>query len=173
MKHTISVLVENQAGVLARIAGLFSARGFNIDSLAVGETEDPSVSRMTIVTHGDDRVIEQIMKQLNKLIDVIKVQDLNEVDMIERELVLVKVAATASTRTELMQIVNTFRAKVVDVNPKSLTIEVTGNQSKIDALLELVRPFGLKSVARTGVIALTRGADDKQPAQKAKVKEDA
>jgi len=167
MKHTISVLVENQAGVLARIAGLFSARGFNIDSLAVGETEDSTVSRMTIVTHGDDRVVEQIMKQLNKLIDVIKVQDLNEVDMIERELVLIKVAATASTRSELMQIVNTFRAKVVDVNPKSLTIEVTGNQSKIDALLELVRPFGIKSVARTGVIALIRGVEEKKPAQKA------
>ncbi|OGX05578.1 MAG: acetolactate synthase small subunit [Omnitrophica bacterium RIFCSPLOWO2_12_FULL_50_11] len=167
MKHTISVLVENQAGVLARIAGLFSARGFNIDSLAVGETEDPTVSRMTIVTHGDDRVVEQIMKQLNKLIDVIKVQDLNEVDMIERELVLIKVAATASTRSELMQIVNTFRAKVVDVNPKSLTVEVTGNQSKIDALLELVRPFGIKSVARTGVIALTRGVEEKKPAEKA------
>ena len=156
MKHTISVLVENHFGVLAHVAGLFSARGFNIDSLAVGETDDPTVSRMTIVAHGDDRVIEQIKKQLDKLIDVIKVQDLSEEDMIERELVLVKVKATTASRADMMQIVNTFRAKVVDVNPKSLTVEVTGNQSKIDAMLELLRPFGLKEVARTGTIALSR-----------------
>ena len=156
MKHTISVLVENHFGVLAHVAGLFSARGFNIDSLAVGETDDPTVSRMTIVAHGDDRVIEQIKKQLDKLIDVIKVQDLSEEDMIERELVLVKVKATAASRADMMQIVNTFRAKIVDVNPKSLTVEVTGNQSKIDAMLELLRPFGLKEVARTGTIALSR-----------------
>ena len=162
MKHTISVLVENQSGVLARIAGLFSARAFNIDSLAVGETEDSSVSRMTIVSQGDDRIIEQIMKQLNKLVDVIKVQDLTESEMIERELILIKVGAGASHRNELMQIVNTFRAKVVDVNPKSLTVEVTGNQSKIDAMLELMRPFGVKEVSRTGVIALSRGVDKKQ-----------
>ena len=169
MKHTISVLVENHFGVLARISNLFSARGFNIDSLAVGETEDPSISRMTIVSQGDDRVIEQIMKQLNKLVDVIKVQDLNESESIERELLLVKVVAAASNRSELMQIVNTFRAKVVDVNPKTLTIEVTGNQSKVDAMLELLRPFGMKEVARTGIIAMTRGAG-KSTAQKEKGK---
>jgi len=167
MEHIISVMVENKFGALSRVAGLFSGRGFNIDSLSVGPTMDPTVSMMTLVTRGDDRIVEQIIKHLNKLIDVIKVQDLNEVDMIERELVLIKVAATASTRSELMQIVNTFRAKVVDVNPKSLTVEVTGNQSKIDALLELVRPFGIKSVARTGVIALTRGVEEKKPAEKA------
>lgn len=161
MKHTISVLVENQSGVLARIAGLFSARGFNIDSLAVGETEDPTVSRMTIVSQGDDRIIEQIMKQLDKVVDVIKVQDLSESEMIERELVLIKLGVTATSRSELMQVVNTFRAKIVDVNPKSMTVEVTGNQSKIDALLELVRPYGIQSVARTGVIALSRGAEQK------------
>jgi acetolactate synthase I/III small subunit len=161
MKHTITALVENQSGVLARISGLFSARGFNIDSLAVGETEDPSVSRMTIISQGDDRIIEQIMKQLNKLVDVIKVQDLSESEMIERELILIKVSASATSRAELMQIVNTFRAKVVDVNPKTMTVEVTGNQSKIDAMLELMRPFGVKEVARTGVIALSRGVVDK------------
>ena len=166
MKHTISVLVENQAGVLARISGLFSARGFNIDSLAVGETEDPTVSRMTIISQGDDRVIEQIMKQLNKLVDVIKVQDLTETELIERELILVKVGAAASTRAELMQIVGTFRAKIVDVNPKSMTVEITGSQSKIDAILELLRPFGVREVARTGVIALSRGLDQKEKPKK-------
>jgi acetolactate synthase I/III small subunit len=166
MKHTISVLVENQSGVLVRIAGLFSARAFNIDSLAVGETEDSTVSRMTIVSQGDERVIEQIMKQLNKLVDVIKVQDLSESEMIERELILIKVETHASNRSELMQIVNTFRAKVVDVTPKSLTVEVTGNQSKIDAILELLRPFGVKEVARTGVIALSRGLETKTKKKK-------
>ena len=138
MKHTISVLVENHFGVLAHVAGLFSARGFNIDSLAVGETEDPTVSRMTIMAHGDDRVIEQIIKQLYKLIDVIKVN------------------ATASSRSDILQVVNTFRAKVVDVNPRSLTVEVTGTEEKIDAMLELLRPFGIKEVVRTGTIALAR-----------------
>lgn len=156
MKHTISVLVENHFGVLAHVAGLFSARGFNIDSLAVGETEDPSVSRMTIVAHGDDRVIEQIIKQLNKLIDVIKVQDLSNEENITRELVLVKVHAPSASRSDILQVVNTFRAKVVDVNPKSLTIEVTGNEEKVDAMLELMRPFGIKEVVRTGTIALAR-----------------
>ncbi len=156
MKHIISALVENHFGVLVRVAGLFSARGFNIDSLAVGETHDPTVSRMTIVVQGDDRIIEQIMKQLDKLIDVVKVQDISSEEIIERELVLVKVTATAATRAEIMQIVNTFRGKVVDVSPSSLTVEVTGNESKVDAMLELLRPFGIKEVARTGTIALSR-----------------
>ena len=159
MKHTISVLVENHFGVLAHVAGLFSARGFNIDSLAVGETEDPTVSRMTIVAHGDDRVIEQITKQLNKLIDVIKVHDLSSEDSIARELVLVKIHATAQTRSDILQIVNTFRAKVVDVSPHSLTVEVTGSEEKIDAMLELFRPFGIKEVVRTGTIALARKSE--------------
>jgi acetolactate synthase-1/3 small subunit len=159
MKHTISVLVENHFGVLAHVAGLFSARGFNIDSLAVGETDDASVSRMTIVAHGDDRVIEQIIKQLNKLIDVIKVQDLSGEDKIARELVLVKVHATAANRSDILQVVNTFRAKVVDVNPKSVTIEVTGNEEKVDAMLELLQPFGVKEVVRTGTIALARKSE--------------
>ncbi len=158
MTHTISVLVENQFGVLARVAGLFSARGFNIDSLAVGETEDSTVSRITIMTHGDDRVIEQIRKQLDKLIDVIKVQDLSSEDRIERELVLVKVGADHK-RADLMQVVNTFRGKIVDVNPKTLTIEVTGNDSKVDAMLELLRPFGVREVVRTGTIAVSKKSE--------------
>ena len=159
MTHTISVLVENQFGVLARVAGLFSARGFNIDSLAVGETDDPTVSRITIMTHGDDRVIEQIRKQLDKLIDVIKVQDLSAEERIERELVLVKVSANSGARADLMQIVNTFRGKIVDVNPKSITVEVTGNDSKVDAMLELLRPFGVREVVRTGTIAVSRKSE--------------
>ncbi len=179
MKHTVAILVENHFGVLAHVSGLFSARGFNIDSLAVGETEDPTVSRMTIVAHGDDRVIEQIMKQLNKLVDVIKVQDLTEDDMIERELVLVKVNATAATRAELMQIVNTFRGKIVDVKSHTVTVEVTGNQSKVDAMLELLRPFGLKEVVRTGTIAVSRklelslGSNGSQPQKSSSEKKDA
>lgn len=159
MKHTISVLVENHFGVLARVAGLFSARGFNIDSLAVGETQDPTVSRMTIVAAGDDRIVEQIVKQLSKLIDVIKVVDLSSEEIIDRELVLVKVGADAASRTEIMQIVNTFRAKIVDVGTKSLTVEVTGTESKIDAMLELLRPFGVLEVVRTGLIALARKSE--------------
>ena len=156
MKHTIAVLVENHFGVLARVAGLFSARGFNIDSLAVGETHDPTVSRMTIMVHGDDRIVEQIIKQLNKLIDVIKVEDLSQDEMIDRELVLVKVKADTTIRNEVMQIVNTFRAKIVDVNPNTLTIEVTGGESKIDAMLELLAPFQILETVRTGLIALAR-----------------
>ncbi len=172
MKHTISVLVENHFGVLARVAGLFSARGFNIDSLAVGETDDPTVSRMTIVVHGDDRVVDQIMKQLNKLIDVIKVVDLTQEEMIDRELVIAKVSANAANRGEIIQIVNTFRAKIVDVNPKSLAIEVTGGEGKVDAMLELLRPFGLIEVVRTGLVALSRKSEltapPKQPPAKSK-----
>jgi len=156
MRHTISALVENHFGVLARVAGLFSARGFNIDSLAVGETEDSTVSRMTIVIHGDDRIVDQIMKQLHKLIEVIKVFDLTEQDMIDRELALAKVTIDTSTRSEVMQIIGSFRGKVVDVGKDTMTIEVTGGESKVDAMLELLRPYGLKEVVRTGVIALSR-----------------
>ena len=159
MNHIISVLVENHFGVLAHVAGLFSSRGFNIDSLAVGETDDASVSRMTIVAQGDDSILEQIMKQLNKLVDVIKVVDLTKQEMIERELVLAKVNVTSSTRIEVMQVVNTFRAKIVDVNPRSLTVEVTGTESKVDAMLELLRPYGIREVVRTGVIALARNTE--------------
>lgn len=176
MKHTISVLVENHFGVLTRVAGLFSARGFNIDSLAVGETHDPTVSRMTIVVTGDDRIVEQIIKQLDKLIDVIKVDDLSGEDMIDRELILVKVNADAASRNDIMQIVNTFRAKVVDVNPQSLTIEVTGGEGKIDAMLELLSPFGILETVRTGTIALSRRkeilAPPKEPAVVKEVKKE-
>jgi acetolactate synthase-1/3 small subunit len=156
MKHTISVLVENHFGVLSRVSGLFSARGFNIDSLTVGETEEPTISRMTIVVQGDDRVLEQIMKQLNKLVDVIKVVDLTSEDTIDRELLLVKANASPSNRADLIQIVNTFRAKIVAVSPKSITIEVTGTESKLDAMLELLRPFGVRELVRTGLISIAR-----------------
>ena len=163
MKHTISVLVENHFGVLTHVTGLFSARGFNIDSLAVGETHDPSVSRITIVVQGDDRIVEQIVKQLNKLIDVIHVEDLPAEDVIDRELMLVKVAASVASRGDIMQIVNTFRAKIVDVSPDSLTIEVTGGESKIDAMLELLAPFGVSETVRTGLIALSRKKELEAP----------
>ena len=156
-RHVISVLVENQFGVLARIAGLFSGKGFNIDSLCVAETPDPRYSRMTLVTHGDERVIDQTVKQLNKLIDVIRVSDLTHEAHVERELVLVKVAAEGSTRGEIIQIAEIFRARIVDVASKSLTIETTGDEGKINALINMLRPYGLMEVARTGKIALSRG----------------
>ena len=155
--HIISVLVENRFGVLARIANLFSARGFNIDSLCVAETLDPTVSRMTIVTHGNEQVIEQINKQLNKLIDVIKVIDFTLEDHVDRELVLVKVDANQETRPAVMEYVNIFRAKVVDVSPRSLTVEMTGSSGKISAFIDLLRSFGIKEIARTGRIAMARG----------------
>lgn len=170
MKHTISVLVENHFGVLTRVAGLFSARGFNIDSLAVGETHDPSISRMTIVVHGDDRIVEQIIKQLDKLIDVIKVDDLSDDEIIDRELVLVKVNADGNARNEVTQIVNTFRAKIVDVNPQTLTIEVTGGESKIDAMIELLGPFGIRETVRTGLVALARRKELLVPAKESQPK---
>lgn len=165
MQHTISVLVENHFGVLARVAGLFSARGFNIDSLAVGETQDPDVSRMTVIAQGDDKVVDQIMKQLNKLVDVICVEDLTQKDIIERELVLMKLGANASNRNDIMHVVNTFRAKIVDVSPESMTIEVTGSEGKIDAMLELLKPFDLREVVRTGQIAMARRAELKAPSK--------
>lgn len=156
MRHIISVEVENRFGILARIASLFSARGFNIDSLAVGETEDPTVSRITMVVPGDDQIIEQVIKQLRKLIDVIKVVDLTNQDTIERELVLVKVNAKRADRAEIMRIVDIFRARIVDVHPFSFTIEATGTEDKIKGILTLLRPFGVKKVVRTGKIALAR-----------------
>jgi acetolactate synthase-1/3 small subunit len=156
MKHTISVLVENKFGVLARISGLFSGRGFNIDSLAVGETQDPTVSRMTIVVQGDDLVLEQVVKQLNKLIDVIKVIDMKGKARVERELVLAKVAANAKARSEIMQIVDIFRAKIVDVSHEAMTIEITGDEAKINGFFDLMKTFGIQEVARTGKVALLR-----------------
>ena len=157
MRHTISVLVENKAGVLARIANLFSARGYNIDSLAVGETEDPTISRMTIIVRGDERILEQIEKQLNKLIDVIRVSDFIDTDHVERDLILVKVNADKSTRSEILQIVDIFRAKIVDVAASSLIIEMTGTEEKIKAFAEILKPFGVKEMVRTGIVAMARG----------------
>jgi acetolactate synthase-1/3 small subunit len=159
MKHTIAVLVENHFGVLARVAGLFSARGYNISSLAVGETQDPTVSRITIVAGGDLKILDQITKQLNKLIDVIHVSDLSGEDHIARELVLVKVNCTRQHRAEIMQIISTFRAKVVDVSHGHATVEVTGSEGKVDALVELMQPYGILEVARTGMIALGRDSE--------------
>ncbi|MCQ1535172.1 acetolactate synthase small subunit [Methanosarcina sp. KYL-1] len=157
MKHTLAVLVENKSGVLSRVAALFSRRGYNIDSLAVGVTEDPDISRMTIVVHGDDHVLEQVTKQLNKLVDVIKVSDIGGDEAVERELALIKVSADVNTRAEIIQIADIFRARIVDVAPKSMTVEVTGDEGKIQAIEKLLRQFGIKELVRTGKIALTRG----------------
>ena len=162
MRHTISVLVENKPGVLARVANLFSSRGYNIESLTVGETEDVSVSRMTIVSAGDDRTIEQITKQLNKLVDVIKVNDLTQEGFIDRELVMLRLAADGQARSNLIELVDVFRAKIVDVAPKALTIEITGDNSKVCAFIELVRPFGIKEMVRTGKVALSRTPREKK-----------
>jgi len=158
MRHTLSVLVENNPGVLARVAGLFSRRGFNIDSLAVGTTENPKISRMTIVVEGDDLVLEQVTKQLHKLIDVIKISDITSDNYVERELVLIKVFAEPPTRGEIMQIVDIFRAHIVDIGKKTLTVECTGDEGKIEAIIESLRPFGIKELVRTGKIAILRGA---------------
>jgi len=156
MRHTISILVENKFGVLTRIAGLFSGRGYNIDTLNVGPTHDPNTSRMTIVTRGDDATLDQIVKQLNKLVDVLKVQDFREEDFVDRELVMVKVSVDGSSRAEVMQITDIFRAKIVDVQPNTLTIEITGNESKIEKFLELMNAFGIVDLTRTGKVALPR-----------------
>src|SRR5262245_59884439 len=157
MEHIISVLVENRFGVLAHIAGLFSGRGFNIDSLAVGETHDPTVSRMTIVVRGDDLVVEQIIKQLNRLVDVVKAEDLSDQKHIERELLLVKVGVTAKQRSEILEIADIFRTKIVDVQQTSLTIEAAGSSDKLAALADMLKPYGIKEMVRTGRIALARG----------------
>jgi acetolactate synthase-1/3 small subunit len=158
VQHTITALVENTPGVLARVAGLFSRRGFNIESLAVSITEDASISRMTIVVGGDDRALEQIEKQLNKLIEVIKVYDYAEIASVDRELALVKVTATPEKRAEILQISDIFRGKIIDVSERTLTIEVTGRVDKIDAFQNLLEPYGIKELVRTGKIALSRGA---------------
>ncbi len=155
-KHTISILVENKFGALNRIVGLFSARGYNIDSISVGTSEDDSVARVTIVSKGDDDVIEQIIKQLNKLIDVTKVVDLTYDNFVERELVLIKVAANRNSRSELMQISEIFRSKIIDISPRSITIEATGSEQKVDAMIKMLDPFGIKEIARTGRVALKR-----------------
>ena len=160
MTHTISVLVENRPGVLTRVASLFARRGFNIDSLAVGPTEDPTLSRITIVVDAGDKPLEQVTKQLHRLINVIKIQDLDPRDMVDRELVLFKVNAPPDRRHEIIEIANVFRAKIIDVGRNSLTIEATGSSDKIQAMEDLFRAYGIKELARTGKIALSRGSRD-------------
>ena len=156
MKHTLSVLVEDEAGVLSRISSLFARRGFNIESLAVGPAEQPGISRITMVVPGDDRIIEQLTKQLYKLINVLKVQDITEIPCVERELMLLKVNATSSNRSEIVELAQIFRARVVDVAEDSLTVEVVGDPGKIVAIVQVLQKFGLREIARTGRIALTR-----------------
>jgi acetolactate synthase I/III small subunit len=157
MKHTISVLVENKPGVLTRVAGLFARRGFNIDSLIVAETENPALSRMTITVDEADRRVEQLTKQLHKLINVIKITDLDPEASVERELLMIKVLADAQRRPEIMQIVEIFRAKIVDVGPDVLIVEATGTREKVSAFLEMLRPFGIVELMRTGRMAMSRG----------------
>ena len=156
MRHTISVLVENKFGVLTRVAGLFSGRGYNIDTLNVGPTHDSKLSRMTIVTTGDEATLEQIVKQLNKLPNVLKVQNFSEGEYVDRELVLVKVGVDSKSRAEVMQITDIFRAKIVDVQPKTLAIEITGSGSKVEKFLDLMQTFGVLELTRTGQVALPR-----------------
>jgi len=156
--HTISIIVENEFGVLSRIAGLFSGRGFNIESLSVATTLDPSISRITLQTRGDDAVVEQITKQLHKLVTVVEVVEMAEADHVERELCLIKVKADSATRSEVLNIVNIFRAKVVDVGPTECIVEIIGDDAKINAIVTLLEPIGIKEIARTGKAALFRGA---------------
>lgn len=156
MRHILSVLVENQPGVLSRVSGLFSGRGFNITSLTVGETEDPTVSRMTIVVAGDDAVLEQVSKQLNKLVDTIKVYDLTSEAHLERELALIKVQPETKNRSEIVQLAEIFRAKINDVSEKTYTLEITGANDKVNAFIELLKPFGIKELIRTGAVAIAR-----------------
>jgi acetolactate synthase-1/3 small subunit len=156
VRHTITLLVDNESGVLSRIAGLFSARGFNIESLNVGETLDPETSRITLVTTGDDFIIQQIIKRFNNMVNVIKVSDLTDEVRVEREMVLVRMDARDETRAEILRTADIFRAKVVDVGPKSYTLELTGDKDKINGFIELLRPMGIKEIARTGTVAMKR-----------------
>ncbi len=157
-KHTISILVENKTGVLQRVAGLFTRRDFNIDNITVGKTSEPGHSRITITTYGDNRTLEQIIKQLNKLIEVIKVREMKPEQTIRRQLALLKIhAPTEQDKSEIIQYTNIFRGHIIDVTPKTITIEITGNPDKINALMDLLRPYGIKETAKTGITALTRG----------------
>ncbi len=157
MKHTIAVVVENKSGVLTRIAGLFSRRSFNIESLSVGATDNPEYSRMTLSVQGDEEVLEQVIKQLSKLINVIRVSELEPEESVERELAMIKVSADKDNRSEIMQLVSVFRAKIIDVSARSMIIEVTGDEKKVDALVLLLRQFGIKELARTGKVSMIRG----------------
>jgi len=158
MRHIISAIVENKPGVLAHIAGLFAGRGFNIDSLAVGETEDPTRSRMTVVVRGDDAVLEQVRKQLGKIVDVIKVSDFADENIVERDLMLIKIGVRPEKRGEVFEVASVFRGKIVDIGAKHLTIEIAGPEKKIEAFIDLLKPYGIKELARTGRIALGRGS---------------
>ena len=156
MKHTISVLLQNKPEVLSRVTGLFSGRGFNIESLSVAPTLETDVSCLTLVTAGDNNIIEQITKQLHKLIDVIKVVDISESDYVEREMVLIRVKAESHTRAEVLRVIDIFRGKVVDVSPKTYAVEITGPQSKIKAVIDILKPIGIQEIVRTGTIAMAR-----------------
>src|SRR5438876_2899131 len=157
MRHVLSALVQNQPGVLAHISGMLASRAFNIDSLAVGETEEPNLSRMTFVVHGDDAELEQVRKQLDKVVTVVKVEDISGTDFVERDLMLIKVRATSAQRMEIVLLVEMFRARVVDVSATDLMIEISGQERKIEAFIDLMRPYGILELARTGRIALVRG----------------
>ncbi len=156
MRHTISIFVDNESGVLSRIAGLFSARGFNIESLNVAPTEDPDTSRITLVTSGDDFIIQQIIKRFNNMVNVIRVLDISDTNHVEREMALIKIKTTEKNRAEILRIVDIFRAKVVDTTLKSYMIEITGDIKKVGGFIELLKPFGIKEIARTGTVAMTR-----------------
>lgn len=157
MRHVISALVQNEPGVLAQVAGMFAARGFNIDSLVVGRTEDPVLSRMTIVVVGDDRVLEQVRKQLGKIVPVVKVRDFQSVDYVERDLMLIRVHVACERRPEVVSLVNMFRGRIVDVSRNSVLVELSGTEEKLEAFTDLARPYGIRELARTGVIAMPRG----------------
>ena len=157
MKHVITALVMNEPGVLAHVAGMFSARGFNIDSLVVGRTEDPTLSRMTIVVIADDRILDQVRKQLEKIVTVVKVRDYKDAPFIARDLMLVKLSSTPRTRSEIIELANLFRGRVVDVGHNTVSVELSGEEDKLDAFVELVRPYGIRELARTGMIAMARG----------------
>jgi acetolactate synthase-1/3 small subunit len=157
MRHVLSALVQNQPGVLAHVSGMLASRGFNIDSLAVGETEDPQLSRMTFVVTGDDRVLEQVRKQLEKIVTIVKVLDISGEDFVERDLMLIKINAPSEKRVEILQIVEMFRGRIVDVGQADLMVEISGREQKIEAFIELVRSYGIQELARTGRIALVRG----------------
>ena len=164
MRHVLSALVQNQPGVLAHVSGMFASRGFNIDSLAVGETEDPHLSRITVAVVGDDRVLEQIRKQLEKIVTVVKVLDISREDYVERDLMLIKVDASPDRRGEIQSLVDIFRARTVDVGPEQMMVEISGREQKIEAFIEAMRPHGIREVARTGRIALVRNSHLPKPA---------
>jgi len=158
VKHTLAVLVENSPGVLSKVAGLFARRGYNIESLVVGETEDKTVSRITLVVEGDERVIEQVSKQLNKQVEVIKIQDITEEETVDRQMLLIKVSADQAARQEILQLMEIFRCRIIDIGRRSLIIEATGEGGKIEAVIQSLRPFGIKELVRTGKVAMVRGA---------------